>query len=86
MSGGSGGYLTVYNHRIGKFIYKLKTQEDLVVKVDNARPGSFAAMRSKYRSEVTLTLTSMSFDDHYIVSVGTDGKVHVWEPNMPNSS
>ncbi|KAJ3301871.1 hypothetical protein HDV03_000280 [Kappamyces sp. JEL0829] len=101
MSGGSQGYLIVYNHRIGKYIYKLKTEHHQtaaertglgkgllhhsashLTKSERIRIGSFQEMAQKLKSDSsTRTLTGLAFDDSHICAVGTDGRVHVWEPH-----
>lgn len=83
MSGGTQGYLTVYNHRIGKFIYRLQPEYSLTKSEDPLKSGSCTAIASKMHNanhNASKTLTSLNFDDSYIVAVGMEGKVHVWEP------
>lgn len=87
MSGGSQGYLAVWNHRIGKFLYKLKTLEERpgvtsTNTLATSEVGSMAAFAKKSKGGKVRALTGLAFDDSYIVAGGMDGKVHVWEPSI----
>lgn len=86
LTGGSQGYISVFNHRIGKFIYKLEpvtsfdSDHSSIASVA-LRKGSFQDMlRSNkttgmIRSELrqgsgSHTFTALDFDDSFIVGCG----------------
>jgi WD40 repeat protein len=61
MVGGSFGYIAVWNHRTGKYLYQLNA----------------GAMST---SSTTRALTSIAFNDSYIVASSMSGNIYVWGP------
>jgi hypothetical protein len=97
MSGGSQGYVVVWNHKIGKYLYKLRVLSDtgtndlgVARKGDSFgsmhglthRVGSLASFAKKDATADTRALTALAFDDSYIIAAGMNGSIFLWEPNM----
>jgi hypothetical protein len=98
MSGGSLGYVVVWNHKIGKYLYKLRVASDsLNIKAPGAklsfeniggalsnRVGSLASFGKKDKQGLgeTRALTGLAFDDSYIIAAGMSGAVFVWEATI----
>ncbi|KAJ2988355.1 hypothetical protein HDV02_005633, partial [Globomyces sp. JEL0801] len=91
MNGGSQGFVAVWNHRTGKFLYKLNSRDDIKpilkdISIESKQNigslNSFAKKDNKLDS--IRALTGLSFDDSYIVASGMDGFIYIWEPNQSN--
>jgi hypothetical protein len=101
MGGGSQGYVVIWNHRIGKYLYKLRVLSDTgndqitirkseASKQDinssgltlNHRVGSLISFAKKDKSSSdTRAITSVAFDDSFVIAAGMNGSIFIWEPN-----